>query len=156
MSNFMSEVTQKIKQKVGRAADRLRPASRQSRAVSPAPSQQSLHPTEITLRTASQMSATTAITVITQSSIATPPSILAVPGAECASPPPLESTPPAIPAYARPSSPPTILATTGSAVKGLLVALRDGSDLFLPLKAALVGVVALWDIWDVCHPHYGH
>jgi len=31
------------------------------------------------------------------------------------------------------------------------VAARDGSDLFLPLKAALVGVVALWDIFDV---HY--
>jgi len=30
------------------------------------------------------------------------------------------------------------------------MAARDGSDLFLPLKAALVGVVALWDIWDVC------
>jgi len=34
-------------------------------------------------------------------------------------------------------------------VKGLLVAARDGSDLFLPLKAALVGVVALWDVFDV-------
>jgi len=31
------------------------------------------------------------------------------------------------------------------------VAARDGSDLFLPLKAALVGVVALWDIFDVHH-----
>ena len=29
------------------------------------------------------------------------------------------------------------------------MAARDGSDLFLPLKAALVGVVALWDVFDV-------
>jgi len=63
--------------------------------------------------------------------------------------PPLEAPSPTIPDYAWPPSPPTILATTGSAVKGLLVAARDGSDLFLPLKAALVGVVALWDIFDV-------
>jgi len=66
-----------------------------------------------------------------------------------ASPPPPEPTVTSIPVYARPPSPPTILATTGSAVKGLLVAARDGSDLFLPLKAALVGVVALWDVFDV-------
>jgi len=57
----------------------------------------------------------------------------------------------AITAYARPPSPKSILATTGSAVKMLLVAARDGSDLFLPLKAALVGVVAIWDIFDVRH-----
>jgi len=68
---------------------------------------------------------------------------------ESAPPPAAESTSSGIPAYARPRSPPTILATTGSAVKGLLVAARDGSDLFLPLKAALVGVVALWDVFDV-------
>ena len=64
--------------------------------------------------------------------------------------PPLESSQPTVPTYARPPSPASILSTTGSAVKGLLAAARDGSDLFLPLKAALVGVVALWDIWDVC------
>jgi len=68
------------------------------------------------------------------------------------SPPPPELTSPGIPAYVRPPSPPKILATTGSAVKGLLVAARDGSDLFLPLKAALVGVVALWDVFDVSQP----
>jgi len=70
---------------------------------------------------------------------------------EDASSPTPEIPSPGIPAYARPPSPPTILATTGSAVKRLVVAARDGSDLFLPLKAALVGVVALWDIFDVCH-----
>jgi len=57
----------------------------------------------------------------------------------------------ATPAYARPPSPTDILATTGSAVKGLLVAARNSSDLFLPLKAALVGVLAIWDIFDVRH-----
>jgi len=55
------------------------------------------------------------------------------------------------PDYARPPPSATVLATTGSAVKVLLVAARDGSDLFLPLKAALVGIVALWDVFDVRH-----
>jgi len=77
------------------------------------------------------------------------PSQLPSPTAADASSPPLGTEHTATPAYARPPSPTTILATTGSAVKGLLVAARDGSDLFLPLKAALVGVVALWDIFDV-------
>jgi len=63
--------------------------------------------------------------------------------------PPALNAPTAIPAYARAPSPPSILATTGSAVKTLLTAARDGSDLFLPLKAALVGVVAIWDVYNV-------
>lgn len=66
-------------------------------------------------------------------------------------PPPTTEVRTTIPVYAGPPSPPTVMETTGSAVKGLLVAARDGSDLFLPLKAALVGVVALWDLFDVRH-----
>ena len=58
-------------------------------------------------------------------------------------------TSPLVPIYAHAPSSPKIIEITGTAVKGLLVAARDGSDLFLPLKAALVGIVALWDIWDV-------
>jgi len=60
-----------------------------------------------------------------------------------------KSASPDIPAYARPPSPPTILATTGSAVKGLLAAAHDGSDLFPPLQIALGGVLELWDVFDV-------
>jgi len=56
-----------------------------------------------------------------------------------------------IPAQA--PAPPAILATTASVVKELLAAARDGSDLFLPLKAALVGVVSIWNIFDVRHHH---
>jgi len=51
-------------------------------------------------------------------------------------------------AYADPSAPPTALATTGSAIYELLAVTRDGSDMFLPLKAALTGVVKIWDICE--------
>ena len=106
MSNFFDKATQKIRKKVGRTVDQLRPSPQQGKAASPAP----LQPT-------------------------TDPST--------------SPRDPAISISIMPPSPPTVLETTGSAVKGLLMAVRDGSDLFLPLKAALVGVVALWDIFDV-------
>lgn len=76
-------------------------------------------------------------------------------------PPPAEPTQPAPSsdrhAYADPQAPPTAAATAGSAIYELLAAVRDGSDLFLPLKAALTGVVKIWDICEACMcvlPHY--
>ena len=156
MSNFFDQAARKVKKNVGRVVDRLRPPSRGSRAASPTPSQQSVHPTAPFLGAEPPFSIATTIGGMTQSStmsisIAIPPSQLSEAVATDATSPPLEMAPLFIQNYARPPSPPTILATTGSAVKGLLVAARDGSDLFLPLKAALVGVVALWDIFDVPH-----
>jgi len=53
-------------------------------------------------------------------------------------------------AYASPQAPQTIGATTGSVIHELLAAARDGSDLCLPLKAALTGVVKIWDVCEVC------
>jgi len=132
--------------------DRLRPSPRESRAASPAPSQGEPSTTS-TPAEGSQSSMPVAFSAMTQTMMAptSVPSQLPSPTAADASSPPLGNDHPATPAYARPPSPTNILATTGSAVKGLLVAARDGSDLFLPLKAALVGVVALWDIFDVRH-----
>jgi len=52
--------------------------------------------------------------------------------------------------YADPSAPPTAVATTASAIYELLAVTRDGSDMFLPLKAALTGVVKIWDICEAC------
>ena len=54
-------------------------------------------------------------------------------------------------AYAAPQTPLTVGKTVGSAIYELLAAARDGSDLCLPLKAALVGVVKIWDICQVCN-----
>ena len=54
--------------------------------------------------------------------------------------------------YADPEAPPTAGATAGSVVYELLAAARDGSDLCLPLKAALVGVVKIWDVCEVNTP----
>jgi len=51
--------------------------------------------------------------------------------------------------YAEPEHEPSAISTTGSVVKEFLEVARDGSDLFLPLKAALVGVVKIWDICEV-------
>jgi len=61
-------------------------------------------------------------------------------------PPPI---PPAL-AYANPPKQSSALGTTGSVIHELLATARDGADLCLPLKAALVGVVKIWDICEVC------
>ena len=52
--------------------------------------------------------------------------------------------------YARPRAPPTAGETASSAIIELLAAAHNGSDLCLPLKAALVVVVKVWDICKVC------
>jgi hypothetical protein len=44
---------------------------------------------------------------------------------------------------------PSSFQTGKSVVKEVLEAIRDGSDLFLPLKAALVGIVKIMDIMEV-------
>jgi len=156
MSKLFGKVKQKVKKKVGQVEDLLRAPPRESRAASPAPSQQSADPTSITSGGEQQPPTLSATVAQAQSPIA-PISIaiespqLANPVAPSVTSPSPQSTPVVVPAYARPPSPPTVLATTGSAVKGLLAAARDGLDLFLPLKAALVGVVALWDLFDVSH-----
>jgi len=63
-------------------------------------------------------------------------------------------TPPApsanVHAYATPQAPQTAIGTAGSIIHELLAAARDGSDLCLPLKAALTGVVKIWDVCEVC------
>ena len=67
-------------------------------------------------------------------------------------PPPTPPSPPPIPSartYANPPQPPSTLGTTGSVIHELLATARDGADLCLPLKAALVGVVKIWDICEV-------
>jgi len=74
-----------------------------------------------------------------------------LPGSHSPSPTPEPAPTPPIPAvgthaYAEPQDQQSIGATAGSVVYELLAAARDGSDLCLPLKAALVGVVKIWDI----------
>ena len=51
--------------------------------------------------------------------------------------------------YASPPKSTSALATTGSVIHELLETARDGADLCLPLKAALVGVVKIWDVCEV-------
>jgi len=130
--------------------DRLRPPSRQSRSTSPDPSPQDVH--SANLETESNPSP--AIAVVIQTPIS--PTQVSNASLHPAGPATIDSQPSADStalastfAHEEAPSAPTILTTTGLAVKGLLVAARDGSDLFLPLKAALVGVVALWDVCDV-------
>jgi len=52
-------------------------------------------------------------------------------------------------AYANPQASQSAGATAGSVIHELLAAARDGSDLCLPLKAALTGVVKIWDVCEV-------
>jgi len=156
MSGLLDKARQKVKKKADRLMDRFRPSPRESRAASPAPSPSS-QPTEHSAtpapETEPQPSIPVAFSAMTQTMM-TPtsvPSQLPSPTAADASSLSLETDPLDVPDYARPPSPTKILATTRSVVKQLTVAARDGSDLFLPLKAALVSVVAIWDVFDVCH-----
>ena len=48
--------------------------------------------------------------------------------------------------YADPQAPQTVVGTAGSVVTEFLAAARDGADLCLPLKAALVGAVKIIEI----------
>jgi len=48
--------------------------------------------------------------------------------------------------YADPKAPQTLAGTAGSVVTEFLAAARDGADLCLPLKAALVGAVKIIEI----------
>ena len=48
--------------------------------------------------------------------------------------------------YADPKAPQTVVGTAGSVVTEFLAAARDGADLCLPLKAALVGAVKIIEI----------
>ena len=151
MSKFFKETKKKVKKT---ATNLFRPSREGSRAASPSspsPSQHTEHSATPAPATEPQSPLPVAFSAMTQTMMAptSVPSQLPSPTAADTSSPPLRTHHPATPAYARPPSPTTILATTGSAVKGLLVAARDGSDLFLPLKAALVGVLAIWDIFDV-------
>jgi len=151
MRLFLNKSTQRIKKKAGQAVDLLQPPSRQSRFVSPASSQQIEQMTGPNFGAESQPSADNATASMIQLATASTSGVVAP--SQVGEPAVTEpAPPPAIPEYAEAPSPPTVLATTGAAVKGLLAAARDGSDLFLPLKAALVGVVALWDIFDASHP----
>jgi len=50
--------------------------------------------------------------------------------------------------YADPEAPPTVAATASSVAHEFLAAARDGSDLCLPLKAALVGAVKIFEICE--------
>jgi len=75
------------------------------------------------------------------------------PGSRATSPTPTDPAPlPPISGrhtYAEPQTPQTAGATAGSVLYEPLAVARDGSDLCLPLKAALVGVVKIWDVCEV-------
>ena len=51
--------------------------------------------------------------------------------------------------YVKPPLAHSPLSTTGSVIHEVLDTLRNGSDLFLPLKSALVLVVKIWDVFEV-------
>jgi len=153
MLQLFDKTTKRFKKKAGKTMDLLRPPSRQSIPASPARLRQVETPTGLAAETGSlspEPTATAAVTKLAPASIsvATDLSQHAQSAATESALPPADEVSPTIPAYAEGPSPPTAMETAGSALKGLLVAARDGSDLFLPLKAALVGVVALWDIFD--------
>ena len=63
------------------------------------------------------------------------------------------TSPPQAPLYIRSPPPPRRLDTALSIVKECLCAVKEASDMFLPLKAALVGFVKVWEVYEVrCAP----
>jgi len=63
------------------------------------------------------------------------------------------TSPPQVPLYIRSPPPPRRLDTALSIVKECLSAVKEASDMFLPLKAALVGFVKVWEVYEVrCAP----
>ena len=157
MRQLFDKTTKRLKKKAGKSMDLLQPPSRQGGSAPPAPLQQPEDPISLAAEAESLPPELTAIAAGTQLAtmcvpVPTDSSQRAESAATEPAPPPADDVTPTISAYANAPSPPTVLATTSSAVKGLLAAARDGSDLFLPLKAALVGVVALWDMFDVRPP----
>jgi len=147
----MRKALKKATKKTGQLVDRLLPSSRPqspaagdpgSGSVSPAP-----RPPEQQAKTKIQptQAGATQDTTLPQST-----QTVDLPGSMDSPGDPIPLAPPTgRHEYAEPQDAPSAISTTVSVVKEFLEAARDGSDLFLPLKAALVGVVKIWDICEV-------
>ena len=141
----MSGLFKRAKKTAKGVIDNLRPSSRQGRSPSPLPhtSGQSTPNAGINLPPTPplqpQPSATALLSTPVQSGALVLPLGIDIVGSAT-----LSSH--ATPAYVRPSAPPSALATTGSVIHDLLTTLRDASDMCLPLKAAVVGVLKIWDV----------
>jgi len=146
----MSGFLMKAKKKAKGVVDSLRPSSRQGRSPSPVPyaSGQSTPNSGANLLATlplQQPGVTISISSPAQSGSSTP-----TPGPDAVQPVTSSSSPAIVtPAYARPSTPPSVLVTTGSVIHDLLTTIRDASDMCLPLKAAVVGVLKIWDVCEV-------
>jgi len=148
----MSGFLKKVKKNAKGVVDSLRPPSRQGRSSTSGSPHASGHSTPNistdlppTPPLQPQPSATVVLSSPVQSGSSTP-----TPGPDTVEPATLP-LPPAIvtPVYARPSTPPSAIATTGSVIHELLTTIRDASDMCLPLKAAVVGVLKIWDVCEV-------
>jgi len=146
MSGFLN----KVKKKAKGVVDSLRPSSRQGRSSTSASPHASGHstpnigtdpPTTQPLQSQSTTTAplSSSVRSVTQPHAPNSAQPVALPS------PPAHATP----TYARLSAPPSALATTGSVIHDLLTTIRDASDMCLPLKAAVVGVLKIWDVCEV-------
>jgi len=148
----MSGFLKKVKKKAKGVVDSLRPPSRQGRSSTSASPHASGHSTPNigtspaqTQPLQPQPSTTVPLSSPVQSGSLTP-----TPGPDTVQPATLPLSPAIVtPVYARPSTPPSALATTGSVIHDLLTTIRDASDMCLPLKAAVVGVLKIWDVCEV-------
>ena len=147
----MSGLFKKVKKKAKGVADSLKPLSRQGRSPSPVPhaSGQSTPNAGTNPPPTPPLQPQPSVTALPSSPVhsATPPH-----GPDLAQPALMSSSSSSAgptPAYARPSTPPSALVTTGSVIHDLLTTIRDASDMCLPLKAAVVGVLKIWDVCEV-------
>jgi len=138
----MSGFFKRAKKKAKGVVDNLRPPSRQGRSPSPVPHAGQSTPNAGTNPPPTsplqpQASAAVLLSSTVQRGSSTPP------------PGPAQLALHITPTYARPSVPPSALSTTGSVIHELFTTIRDASDMCLPLKAAVVGVLKIWDVCEV-------
>ena len=160
----MSGFLKKVKKKTKGVVDCLRPPSRQGRSSTSGSPHASGHSTP-NIGTDPPPTPPPKLQSSVTAPLSSPVRSATPPHASNTAQPVALPLPPAIvtPAYARPSTPPSALATTGSVIHDILTTIRDASDMCLPLKAAVVGVLKIWDVCevrsfaaDVSHRTYSH
>jgi len=147
----MRRALKKATKKTGQLVDRLLPGSRPHSPAPPDPGSSSVPPAPPSLgqlvetETQPAQAGFAQLPTLPRSTQTVDVPLLMQPTGDAI--PPASS--PARHEYAKPDDAPSAISTTGSVLKEFLEVARDGSDLFLPLKAALVGVVKIWDICEV-------
>jgi len=147
----MKKFFKRTKKKAKEVVDSLRPSSRQGRSESPASHASAQSTPNINTEAPPtpplqlQPGATALLSSPVQSGTSTP-----LLGLDKEKPATVSSSPAdATTAHAPPSAPTSAPTAVVSEIHHLLTAIRDASDMCLPLKAAVVSMLKIWDVCEV-------